>query len=153
MANNEKSATEKMRQKFADKALDTERMEDVAGGTKREVDRDAMFLEMLLGNDTAIRILDRLADWFAINGEAIYGTRPLGNGTVQRDFFSPNNSTFSLEKAWSQVGVECKASNKSNVPNRYFINGTEVQQVEAEYYARYFAQHGEAPPHFRPGTF
>ena len=99
-------------------------MEDVAGGTYQEVDRDAMFLNMLLGN-----------------------------GTVQRDFFSPNNSTFSLEKAWSQVGVECKASNKSNVPNRYFINGTEVQQVEAEYYARYFCRHGEAPPHFRPGNF
>ena len=123
MANNEKSATEKMRQKFADKALDTERMEDVAGGTKREVDRDAMFLEMLLGNDT-----------------------------IRKDFYL-NNWTLSLEEAWSRVGVECKASNKSNVPNRYFINGIEVQHVEAEYYARYFSQHGEAPPHFKPGTF
>ncbi|MBQ7515987.1 MAG: hypothetical protein IJS96_06860 [Schwartzia sp.] len=100
MANKEMSATEKMRQKIADKALDAEQMEDVAGGTYQEVDRDVMFLNMLLGN-----------------------------GTVQRDFFSPNNSTFSLEKAWSQVGVECKASNKSNVPNRYFVNGTEVQHT------------------------
>ena len=48
MANKEMSATEKMRQKIADKALDAEQMEDVAGGTYQEVDRDVMFLNMLL---------------------------------------------------------------------------------------------------------
>ena len=41
---NEMNKTEKMRQKFADKALDAEQLENVAGGTTEQNDQDLEFL-------------------------------------------------------------------------------------------------------------
>ena len=108
----EMGKTDKMRKLFADKQVSAEQMGDVAGGTDREVDSDIILLRMLLGPD-AVCDYDLAGQW-----------------------------KVSLEDAWSKVGVKCKASTKSNVPNRYFINGKEVSQNEAHEYA---AMYGETP--------
>lgn len=44
MADNEKTSTEKMKEKFADKTLDAAQLEDVAGGNITEMQADANVL-------------------------------------------------------------------------------------------------------------
>jgi hypothetical protein len=108
MANKEKSNTEKMRQKFADKALDTEQLENVAGGTKQQNQQDLDFLRKLLK-------------------EPLY---------VPNDNYAPLNTLYRAQDGWKKVGVRSVASLKDDQPNCYYIGDLQVSQQEAMDYAK-----------------
>ena len=106
MANKEKSNTEKMRQKFADKALDTEQLENVAGGTKQQNQQDLDFLRKLLK-------------------EPLY---------VPNDNYAPLNTLYRAQDGWKKVGIRSTAS--MDQPNCYYIGELQVSQQEAMDYAK-----------------
>ena len=107
MANKEMTATEKMRQKFADKTMDVKQLENVAGGTTEQNDQDLEFLRKLL-NDP-------------LPNEYSKGYQLIGQARA-------------AEKGWAKVGVTVNAEIINN--NRYFIGPLEVSQKEAMDFAK-----------------
>ena len=103
---NEMNKTEKMRQKFADKALDVEQLENVAGGTTEQNDQDLEFLRKLLNEPLHI----------SNNG---YGAL---------------NVAYTVQDAWKKVGIRSTAS--MDQPNCYYIGELQVSQQEAMDYAK-----------------
>ena len=122
MSANEKSSTEKMKEKFADKELSAEQMEDVSGGTKRELQEGLSFLHRILVlDDPKIQkyIHDRELAWI----------------------FYPV-----IQEIWKKVGIDAQLK-INNQRNRYFANGKELTFDEAKEYATEYArEHGILKP-------
>ncbi len=104
----EMSKTEKTRQLFADKALDVEQMDEVAGGAYAETANDSRFLNVLLRGHPAQ--CDR------------YGEKRL-ELEYNSDYKAKINE---IRNAWAACGVQCAF--KTDGPNHYFINDKEVTQ-------------------------
>ena len=84
------SKTDKMRKLFADKQVDAEQLEGVAGGSKYQVADDSRFLNVLLrGHPDQC---DR------------YGETRAGS------FYEGNQIGREVTKAWAAVGITCNAS-------------------------------------------
>ena len=102
MANKEKSNTEKMKEKFADKTMDVKQLENVAGGALVESQFDNAFLNCLLGDSGCKRIdpfrcrtsqeMDRKLE--AMKASIIAGWAKVGvtcEPKIDFDFVSPYN--------------------------------------------------------------
>ena len=116
----EMSKTEKMRKLFANKALDVEEMDDVAGGTTQELADDSRFLNVLLRGHPA---------------------QPDRYGEEKINYDVANNSSriAEVKAAWAACGVTLKeasagAFGKKNV---YYYNGEEVTRAYAMQRAMY----------------
>ena len=107
----EMNKTEKMRKLFANKALDVEEMDAVAGGTYAESADDSRFLNVLLRGHPA---------------------QPDRHGTLklQVSYDSDNAPRYAeIKNAWAACGVSVTMREKYK--NRYYINGQEVAQRAA----------------------
>ena len=110
----EMNKTEKMRKLFADKALDTEEMENVAGGSYDQTADDSRFLNVLLRGHPAQ--CDRY-----------------GETKLQLDYANNSSRFAEIEAAWAACGVSAKI--KGGNANYYYINGKEVTQGMARLHA------------------
>jgi hypothetical protein len=106
----EMNKTEKMRKLFANKALDVEEMENVAGGSADQVADDSRFLNVLLRGHPAQ--CDR------------YGEKK-----IKLDYANNDRRFAEIEAAWKVCGVEAKV--KKSYANHYYIDGFEVTQSQA----------------------
>jgi hypothetical protein len=109
----EMNKTEKMRQKFADKALDVEQLEEVAGGvvytgSAEKLADDSRFLNVLLRGRPGQ--CDRYGDYFA------------------------KRSVPEIQRAWASVGVTMLTEG-NDVGYYHQINGKTVSPEEAYNYA------------------
>ena len=111
----EMSKTEKMRKLFANKALDVEQMDDVAGGSYHELADDSRFLNVLLRGHPAQP--DR------------HGERKL-----ELDYANNGSRYAEIRAAWKACGVNLKSIGES-MENRYYIDGRRVTQAEARSHA------------------
>ena len=102
------SKTDKMRRLFAEKQLDVDQMDGVAGGTESQTSDDSCFLNVLLGGNAVERV----------------GSYKAGLG----------NYADNVEKAWAKVGVECSTGSLWH-DNEYKINGVSVSQEQARQHA------------------
>ena len=109
MADNEKNNTKIMKENFADKALDAEQLDGVAGGSVQQNKDDLAFLRNLLPEPLPDQIKDP--------GYAEY------------------NWALTAQEGWAKVGVKCRAFGK-NYQNQYFIGDVEVSHEEAMDYAK-----------------
>ena len=105
----EMNKTEKMRQKFADKALDVEQLENVAGGTAHQVADDSRFLNVLLRGHP---------DQPNRYGETRAGSIYEGDA-ISRE----------VSKAWAAVGITCDADTCGNT--WYYNDRIGVSQEQA----------------------
>ncbi len=111
---NEMNKTEKMRKLFADKAMDVEQLENVAGGGPHQTADDSRFLNVLLRGHP---------DQPNRYGETRSGSVYEGDGICRE-----------VEKAWAAVGITCKTYSCAN--NSYFIDGRiGISQEEARQFA------------------
>ena len=110
MSNKEMNKTDKMRKLFANKALDVEEMENVAGGSADQVADDSRFLNVLLRGHPAQ--CDR------------YGEKK-----IKLDYANNDRRFAEIEAAWKVCGVEAKV--KKSYANHYYIDGFEVTQSQA----------------------
>ena len=90
MANKEKSNTEKMKEKFADKTMDVKQLENVAGGALVESQFDNAFLNCLLGDSGCKRI------------------DPFRCRTSQEMDRKLEAMKASIIAGWAKVGVTCE---------------------------------------------
>ncbi|MBR5908610.1 MAG: hypothetical protein IKZ66_01400 [Schwartzia sp.] len=106
MAANEKTNTEIMKEKFADKEMSAEQLENVSGGSYGEMTLDSRFLNYLLG-DSVCRRHD-FSEW-------------------------KNRSKFvdEVERAWAKVGVEAHFMSSDTIKNSYWIGDRNVTRREA----------------------
>ncbi len=109
------SKTDKMKKLFADKTLDAEQMEDVAGGTYYETADDSRFLNVLLRGHPAQ--CDR------------YGERRLRLGNTAYENNAYDEKVAEIEAAWKAVGVDCVLNAKHG--NSYRVNGRLCTQENA----------------------
>ena len=105
MAANEKTSTEIMKEKFADKELTTEQLEDVAGGSEKEISLDSYFLYHMLGTCCL--------PWDCKN-QNVY---------VRVSAFAD------VRAAWMKLGVDINIWEGNQ--NEYFINGKRISRREA----------------------
>ena len=110
MSNMEMNKTDKMRKLFANKALDVEEMENVAGGSYDQTADDSRFLNVLLRGHPAQ--CDR------------YGEKK-----IKLDYANNDRRFAEIEAAWKVCGVEAKV--KKSYANHYYIDGLEVTQSQA----------------------
>ena len=110
MSNKEMNKTDKMRKLFANKALDVEEMENVAGGSYDQTADDSRFLNVLLRGHPAQ--CDR------------YGEKK-----IKLDYANNDRRFAEIEAAWKVCGVEAKV--KKSYANHYYIDGFEVTQSQA----------------------
>ena len=110
MSNMEMNKTDKMRKLFANKALDVEEMENVAGGSADQTADDSRFLNVLLRGHPAQ--CDR------------YGEKK-----ITLDYANNDRRFAEIEAAWKVCGVEAKV--KKSYANHYYIDGFEVTQSQA----------------------
>ena len=90
------SKTDKMRKLFAEKALDTEQMENVAGGTAHQTADDSRFLNVLLRGHPAQ--CDRYGEY-----------------KVEDDYTACKDRQEEIRQAWRAVGISWSCySGKSN---------------------------------------
>ncbi len=111
----EMNKTEKMRKLFADKALDTEQMENVAGGTIQETADDSRFLNVLLQGHPAQP--DRY-----------------GKAKLAVDYANNERRYAEIRNAWKACGV-CLQSIGTSKENKYYIGGQQVTQSQARQHA------------------
>ena len=108
----EMSKTEKMRKLFANKALDVEQMDDVAGGSYHELADDSRFLNVLLRGHPAQP--DR------------HGERKL-----ELDYANNGSRYAELRTAWEACGVHLHKIDETG-GNRYVLHsGREVTREQA----------------------
>ena len=108
----EMSKTEKMRKLFANKALDVEQMDDVAGGSYHELADDSRFLNVLLRGHPAQP--DR------------HGERKL-----ELDYANNGSRYAELRSAWEACGVHLHKIDETG-GNRYVLHsGREVTREQA----------------------
>ncbi len=108
----EMSKTEKMRKLFANKALDVEQMDDVAGGSYHELADDSRFLNVLLRGHPAQP--DR------------HGERKL-----ELDYANNGSRYAELRNAWDACGVHLHKIDETG-GNRYVLHsGREVTREQA----------------------
>ena len=108
----EMSKTEKMRKLFANKALDVEDMDNVAGGSYHELADDSRFLNVLLRGHPAQP--DR------------HGERKL-----ELDYANNGSRYAELRAAWEACGVHLHQINETK-GNRYVLHsGREVTREQA----------------------
>ena len=112
----EMSKTEKMRKLFANKALDTEQMDDVAGGTYHQTADDSRFLNVLLRGHPAQP--DR------------YGERKL-----DLDYANNASRYAEIRAAWNACGVYLQHIGTVESDNVYYIGDKEVTQEQARQHA------------------
>ena len=105
----EMGKTEKMRKLFADKTLDAEQLENVAGGGPHQTADDSRFLNVLLRGHP---------DQPNRYGETRSGSVYEGDGICRE-----------VEKAWAAVGITCKAYTSGR--NQYYDNRWGISQEEA----------------------
>ena len=105
----EMNKTDKMRKLFADKALDAEQMDNVAGGKAYEISDDSCFLNILLMGRPGQP--DRYGDFKCSCA------------------YTKDDINKEVTNAWATVGVNAVLS--SNTGNQYFINGKAVTQEQA----------------------
>ena len=109
----EMSKTEEMRKLFADKTLDMEQMEDVAGGSFDESADDSCFLNVLL------------------QGHPAQPDRH-GSEKLAISYKSVNEPRYEeIKKAWAVCGVDVMIQDEDYVGNFYSINGTKVTRQMA----------------------
>ena len=109
----EMSKTEEMRKLFADKTLDVEQMEDVAGGSYDESADDSCFLNVLL------------------QGHPAQPDRH-GSEKLAISYKSVNEPRYEeIKKAWAVCGVDVMIQDEDYVGNFYSINGTKVTRQMA----------------------
>jgi hypothetical protein len=108
----EMSKTEKMRKLFANKALDVEEMDNVAGGSIHEIADDSRFLNVLLRGHPAQP--DR------------HGERKL-----ELDYANNGSRYAELRTAWEACGVHLHKIDETG-GNRYVLHsGREVTREQA----------------------
>jgi len=108
----EMSKTEKMRKLFANKALDVEEMDNVAGGSYHELADDSRFLNVLLRGHPAQP--DR------------HGERKL-----ELDYANNGSRYAELRSAWEACGVHLHKIDETG-GNRYVLHsGREVTREQA----------------------
>ena len=112
----EMNKTEKMRKLFADKALDTEQMENVAGGVYHETADDSRFLNVLLQGHPAQP--DR------------YGEKKL-----QFDYANNGSRYAEIRAAWQACGVQLAHIGADDKDNTYYIGGKQVTHDQARQHA------------------
>ena len=112
MADNEKNSTKIMQEKFADKEMNKEQLESVAGGTNEQTKRDTYFLRHMLGNG-ACRSWSR---------------------SFEEDNWASSGINKEVVAAWKKVGVDAYI-NPVDL-NQYSINGKQVSQGEAYRHAQ-----------------
>jgi len=109
----EMNQTEEMRKLFADKTLDVEQMEDVAGGSYDESADDSCFLNVLL------------------QGHPAQPDRH-GSAKLAIAYKSENAPRYAeIQKAWAVCGVDVKIAEDDYIGNYYSINGTKVTRQMA----------------------
>ena len=104
----EMGKTDKMRKLFADKTLDAEQMDGVAGGTYGENADDSRFLNVLLRGRPGQP--DRYGE-----------TRCYGSSEIEKE----------ITTAWASVGVTANIYKAPAGKNHYYINGKEVTRDQA----------------------
>ncbi len=112
----EMNKTEKMRKLFADKALDTEQMENVAGGTYHDTADDSRFLNVLLQGHPAQP--DR------------YGERKL-----DYDFANNKSRYAEIRAAWAACGVNLQHIGTTSTDNVYYVGSKQVMHEQARQHA------------------
>ncbi|MBR5908614.1 MAG: hypothetical protein IKZ66_01420 [Schwartzia sp.] len=113
MSKNEKTSTEVMKEKFENKELGTEQLENVSGGGDKDVQYDSYFLNYMFGNDVCERWPNKPRDYGDNGDEEAY--EQVRNG-------------------WKKVGIVCECDCSFagfNVPNKYFIDGKEISRKQA----------------------
>jgi len=121
MSANEKSNTEKMQEKFADKALDTEQLENVAGGSWVEANYDNGFLNCLLGDSGCKRIY------------------PYKEHTSEAQLCKKHELKAAIIAGWAKVGVTCEPKIDFDFVspyNVYKIDGKVVSRGDAMRHAQ-----------------
>ena len=118
MADNEKNNTKIMKENFADKALDAEQLDGVAGGSREESYLDNRFLNYLLG-DSVCEIIE-----------------PFKASNKQERDRKVMKLDRTLEEAWAKVGVTCVAYARVSICNIYEIDGKRVSRGDAMRHAQ-----------------
>ncbi len=106
------SKTEKMRKLFAEKQLDTEQMDGVAGGSADEKADDSRFLNVLLRG---------------------HPCQPERYGETRVGGYESSSITDELVRAWGSVGIEAKIFTISS--NMYVDNATGKEITRNEVFA------------------
>ena len=105
MAANEKTSTEIMKEKFADRELTTEQLEDVAGGSEKEISLDSYFLYHMLG------------------------TCCLPWDVHEQETYVRVSAYMDVKAAWKKLGVDMNIWAEAR--NEYFINGKRISRRQA----------------------
>ena len=110
--------TKLLMEKFGDKVLEMDEMEEVSGGTEAECAADVKFLEDLLG-DEGKRLLK---GW---------------NGGGDRAFY---RDYLKIKKAWAKVGIILQQNASDTIPNTYIIaeTGRKLSRTAALGYAKLY---------------
>ena len=117
MAANEKTNTEIMKEKFADKEMSMEQLENVAGGVIKELSEDSQFLNTLL--------------------QGRPGQCKRYSVKECRGFFYNHDVEEEVNKAWDSIGITYKFSFNAS-ESSYFRkdNGRKLTREEAMTYAQ-----------------
>ena len=111
----EMNKTDKMRKLFANKALDVEEMENVAGGSADQVADDSRFLNVLLRGHPAQ--CDRYGEY-----------------KIAFDYANNDRRFAEIKAAWNACGVDLAYVDAENA-NSYYIGDQEVTQRQARQHA------------------
>ena len=98
-------STEIMKEKFADKELTTEQLEDVAGGSEKEISLDSYFLYHMLGRCCL--------PW----------------DVHEQDTYVRVGAYADVRAAWKKLGVDMNIWAEAR--NEYFIDGKRISRKQA----------------------
>ena len=113
MAANEKTGTEIMKEKFEDKELGTEQLENVSGGSDSEVQLDSFFLNYMFGNEVCQRWKNEDTEYGVDNGD--------------------HKAYEQVKNGWAKVGVrfEADVNRDWNRPAKHFIGEIPISRQQA----------------------
>ena len=125
MSTNEKSNTEKMQEKFADKEMSAEQLENVSGGDYTELADDSEFLNRLL------------------RGRPGQCKRYTHSDFDDESFFRSMRNRPIIDEiaaAWAAVGIRFEGKVDIDTDNRYFNmeTGAEMNRHDAVRHAQLF---------------
>ena len=142
MSTNEKSNTEKMQEKFADKEMSKEQLENVSGGDYVELADDSEFLNRLLRGRPGQCKRYTHSDFDDVHSFGFVGMPRSHNEAIMAE----------IAAAWATVGIRLEGSFDVDTYNRYFNmeTGAEMNRHDAVRHAEILIHSQQRPFPRRP---
>ena len=130
MSDNEKSKTEKMQEKFADKEMKAEQLENVSGGSYAYLCDDSAFLNRLLRGKPGQCKCYTHGDFDDVHSFGFVGMPRSHNEAIMAE----------IAAAWATVGIRLEGTFDVDGLNRYFNmeTGAEMSRHDAIKHAENF---------------